>query len=95
MIAIHMLPNILSNKENQTVIFAQLLGFNMRIIFLEKSCTKYDGEDSPRPFHKRTKIDHISGSTVWNVIQFFIVCPNWGLAKYIKTRMLATGFGLM
>ena len=37
-------------KGNQTMKFGQLIDQNMRNIFLEKSCTKYGGETSPRPF---------------------------------------------
>ena len=30
--------------------FGQLIKYNMRNIFIEKSYTKYGGETSPRPF---------------------------------------------
>ena len=36
--------------------FGQLIEYNMRNIFLEKSCTKYGGETSPRHFIKKTKL---------------------------------------
>ena len=39
-IAIHILPNISRSKGNQTMIFAQLIEYNMRNIFLKKSYTK-------------------------------------------------------
>ena len=51
-IAMHMFPNISRSKDNQTNKFGQLIEYNMRIIFLEKSYTKY-GETSPRPFSKK------------------------------------------
>ena len=38
-IAIHTLPNILKSKSNQTMKFGQLIEYNKRNIFLEKSCT--------------------------------------------------------
>ena len=61
-----------------------------------KSYTECGGETSPIRFYKKIKIEHISGSTVWNVIQFvFIVCPSWGLPKYNKTKVLTTCFDLM
>ena len=44
--------------------FDQLIDYNMRNIFLEKSYTKFSGEARPRPFYKRSKYKHISGSTV-------------------------------
>ena len=36
-IAIHILPNISRSKGNQTMKFGQLIEYNMRNIFLEKS----------------------------------------------------------
>ena len=48
-----MLPNISRSKGNQTMIFGQLIECNMRNIFLEKSCTKCDGETSPRHFSEK------------------------------------------
>ena len=34
----------------------QLIGYDMRNIFLEKSYTKCDGETIPRPYHKKWKL---------------------------------------
>ena len=39
-IAIHTLPNISRSEDNQTMKFGQLIEYNMRNIFLEKSHTK-------------------------------------------------------
>ena len=36
--------------------FGQLIEYNMRNIFLEKSYTKYGGETSPRPFSEKLKL---------------------------------------
>ena len=44
--------------------FGQLIDYNMRNVFLEKSRIKCGGEASPTPFFKKMKIEHISGSTV-------------------------------
>ena len=44
----HILSSI-SSKGNQTVKFNQLIEYNKRNIFLEKSCTECRGEASPRP----------------------------------------------
>ena len=58
----------------------------MRNISLEKSYTNYNGEASPRAFYKKSKIEYISGSTIWNIIKIVsIVCPIRGLPKYSKT----------
>ena len=38
--SIHILTNISGSKDNQTMKFSQLIEYNMRNIFLEKSYTK-------------------------------------------------------
>ena len=40
-ITVHILPNILRSRGNQTIKFVQLIEYNMRNIFPEKSYTKY------------------------------------------------------
>ena len=42
-IAIHILPNISRIKSNQTMKFGQLIEYNVKNDFLEKSYTKCDG----------------------------------------------------
>ena len=37
-IAIYILPNISQSKGNRTMKFGQLIEYNKRIIFLQKSC---------------------------------------------------------
>ena len=46
----------LRSEGNQTMKFGQLIEYNMRNIFLEKSYTKYGGETSPRPFSEKLKL---------------------------------------
>ena len=46
-ITVHMLPNISSCKDNQTMKFSQFIEYNMIVIFLEKSYTKCGGENRP------------------------------------------------
>ena len=60
-IVINILPNISRSKDNQTMKFGQLIEFNTRNNFFEKSYTKCGGETSPRHFSDKIKIDHISG----------------------------------
>ena len=48
-IVIYILPNISRRKGNQTIKFGQLVEYNTRNIFLEKSCTKCGRETSLRP----------------------------------------------
>ena len=55
-ILIHILPNISRSKGNQTMKFGQLIEYNMRNIFLEKSFTKCGGETSPRLFSEKLKL---------------------------------------
>ena len=75
--------------------FGQLTEYNMRKIFLEKSCAKCGGETIPRPFPKKSKIKHISGSRVWS----YTVCCNcissWVLSKYIGIKLQTTCFYLI
>ena len=50
------MPNISRSKDNQTVKFGQLIEYDMRNIFLEKSYTKCAGGTSPRPFSGKLKL---------------------------------------
>ena len=50
------MPNISRSKGNQTMKFGQLIDYNMRNIFLEKSYTKYGGKTSPRSFSEKLKL---------------------------------------
>ena len=50
--AIHILPNISRSKSNQAVEFGQLIQYNMKNIFVEKSYTKCGGESIPDSFVK-------------------------------------------
>ena len=82
MIAIHILPNISRSKCNQKMKLGQLIEHNMRSIFLEKSYTKFDGETSPRPFSKKSKLsislDQLLEILYILFIYSFYLCPNWG-----------------
>ena len=55
-IVIHVLPNILRNKDNQAMKFGQLREYNMKNIFLEKPNTKFGGETSPRTFSVKLEL---------------------------------------
>ena len=56
-IAIHILPNISRSKGNQTMKFGQLIDYNIRNIFLEKSYTKCGGETIARPFSEKLTLN--------------------------------------
>ena len=49
-LAIHILHKISRNKGNQTMTFGQLIEYNMRHTFLEKSYTKCGEKLVPEPF---------------------------------------------
>ena len=55
-IAIHILRNISRSKGSHTMKFGQLIEYNKRNIFLEKSYTKCAGETILRPFSKNSKL---------------------------------------
>ena len=48
-LAIHVLVNISKSKRNQTMKFGQLIEFNMKNIFVEKTFTKCVENTSPTP----------------------------------------------
>ena len=56
-IAIHVLPNISRTKGSQAMRYGQLIVYNTRNIFVEKSCTKCAGETIPRPLSKKSKLN--------------------------------------
>ena len=59
-IAIHILPNISRNKGNQRMKSGQLIEYNMRNIFLEKSFSRCGGETIPIPLSKKKSKLNIS-----------------------------------
>ena len=52
----HILPNISRSKDNQGMKFGQLIEYNMRNIFVEKSYAKYARETIARPLSKKSKL---------------------------------------
>ena len=50
-ITTHILPNISRSKSNQKMKFGQLIEYNTKNIYLQKSYTKCGEEASPRPFY--------------------------------------------
>ena len=53
-IVMHILSNILISKGNQTMKFDQLIEYNMKNTFLEKSYRKCGGNTISRPFSKKS-----------------------------------------
>ena len=91
----HILTNISRRKDNETKKFCQLIEYNMRNIFLEKSYTKCWGETIPRPFIKNWNWPY-----PWiNSLTFYTVCfyymSSWRISKYIETKQQTTCFYLI
>ena len=55
--AIHILYNISRSKDNQAMKSGQLLEYNMRKIFHEKSYTKCCEKGIPKSFSKKSKLN--------------------------------------
>ena len=71
----HILPNISRRKGNQTITFGQLIDYNMRNIFLEKSYTKCGGETSPRPFPGKLKQSKSLNQQIQVLYSLFLLNP--------------------
>ena len=48
-VTIHILPNISKSQDNQTMKFGELIEYNKRNMFLQKSCRERGRETSSRP----------------------------------------------
>ena len=85
---IRILPNISKSKGNQTKKFDQLIKYNMRNIFLQKSYTKCGTETSARPFSEKWKL-----SISLDQMQFiFIVCQAEGYQSISKLDCIPLAF---
>ena len=68
-ITIHILPNISRIKGNQTLKFGQIIKYNNRNDFLQKSCIKWSRDASSRPLFVFLK-SFIWGKSKWYAAQF-------------------------
>ena len=50
------LPKISRSKGNQAIKFGQLMEYNTKNVFIEKSYTECAGEVIPRPLSKKSKL---------------------------------------
>ena len=82
------MPNVSRSKGNQTMKFDKLIECNIRNIFLEKSYSHSGGETSPRSFSNQIKIAPVSGSMIWNFIQFVFIV--WQVGGYRNTLKLVS-----
>ena len=51
----HRLPNIARSKGNQIIKLCELIEYDIKSIFLEKSYTKCGGEAIPRPYSENPR----------------------------------------
>ena len=94
-IPIHVFPNISRSKDNQTMKFGQVIECKMGNIFLEKSCTKFGGETSPRLFSEKLKLV-ITLDQYSKVLYSLLFCmTSWGLSKHNETKVQNTCFHLI
>ena len=86
----HILTNISRSKGNETMKFFQLIEYNIRNIFLEKSYTKCGGVTSPRLFSGKLKL-RISLDQQHKVLySLFLLYSKLRLSKYIETKLQIT-----
>ena len=72
---IHILSNISKSKGNQTMEFGQLIEYNKRNIFLEKSYTKCGGKTSTRLFSGKLKLSISLDQQSKILYSFFLLNP--------------------
>ena len=56
---------------------SQLIEYNMKNIFLEKSYTKCSMETIPSPFFRKIKIEHISGYILFLFVKLRTIRSDW------------------
>ena len=84
----HILPTISRSKSNQTMKFGQLIEYKMRNTFLEKLYTICGEKLCPQTLF----LKNLNWAYLWIItlkfVTFFSDCmPNWGLSKYIETKL--------
>ena len=87
--AIQIVANISRRKDNQAMKTDQLLEYNLRNIFPEKSYTKWGGETFPRPFSRKSKLSisldqHSKVLYIWFLLfaKLRTIESDWNWAAY-------------
>ena len=80
---------------SRTIKFGQLIEYNMRKIFLEKSSTKCGGETSPRLFSGKLKLSISLDQQSKTLYSLFSLHPKLRAMKYIETKLQTTCFYLI
>ena len=82
-------------KRNQTIKFGLLIEYNMRNIFLQKSCSKYDVE--PRPFSEKSKLSMSvdqQSEIIYSLLLLYVQVEDYQNIL-IETKVLTTSFYLI
>ena len=82
-------------KSNEIMKFGQLLEYNMRNIFAEKSYTKCGGETIPRPFSKRLKLSIFLDQESKVLYSLFLSYAKLRTSKYTETKLQTICFYLI
>ena len=74
--------------------FCQLIKYNERNIFLEKSCKKYSGETITRSFSKKSKSKVPFDQQSKVLCSLFLLYAKFRPLKHNVTKLQTTGFFL-
>ena len=82
-ITIQVLPNISRSKGNQEIKFGQLIEYNVRNIFLQKSRRSWDKESSPILIFVFSKASYKAGITLSILIEINSLygITNWNMCR--------------
>ena len=75
--------------------FGQLIEYNMKNIFIEKSYTRCGWETSPQTLFWKIEIEHLWINSLKFYTDYFYRILGWGLLKYIETKLQTTCFYLI
>ena len=71
----------LRSKNNHAIKFGQLIDYNVRNIFLEKSYRKFCRETSPRPFLENWNLAYLWVNSLKFYTVYFYWVPSWWVYK--------------
>ena len=93
-IAIYILPNISRSKGNQTIKFGQLIEYNMRNYFIEKSYRKVGGETIPTTFSKKSKLSMSLWINSLNKVFYslFVLCTKFRATRIYYRPLAFTSY---
>ena len=89
------MPNISTSKGNQAMKFGQLIEYNIRNIFFEKSYTKCAGETINRPLSKNAKLSIFLDQYCKGLNSLFLLYGNLRAIEISENRLHTTCFYLI